>query len=289
MESLIPYLVRNLLGIDDLLLEEIPDDVQVTVERRPDFLKRVVGVKPYLLHLEFQTVVDSEMPYRMLEYYALLLRKYRLPVRQVVVQINQPANPADARLQTSVLQFQYEVVNLRDIDCQLFLQSEQPEEVLMAVLANFGSIDPGRVVSWVLERLNELTQSRGYRFQRYANQLLVLSKLRNLEYETFKLLEAMPISLGIDIEDMYIYQLAKSKFYQQGIERGTEMGVEQGLERGIETGIEKGIEQGEREQKVETTLNLHRMGVLTVAQIAEAIGDTESFVRQVIDTHYPAQ
>jgi hypothetical protein len=85
IENLIPFLARKVLGIDVDILVELPDEIQLTVERKPDFLKKVIptnGSEHYLLHLEFQTVVDKDMPYRMLEYFALLLRKYRLPVRQ---------------------------------------------------------------------------------------------------------------------------------------------------------------------------------------------------------------
>jgi hypothetical protein len=76
-------LIKSLLEIPYTSLEELPDDLQVTLERRPDFLKLVrSGDAPFILQLEIQTVDDSKMVYRLQEYCGLLSRKYELDVRQ---------------------------------------------------------------------------------------------------------------------------------------------------------------------------------------------------------------
>ena len=38
-------------------------------------------------NLEFQNTNDDEMPYRMASYHALLLQKYKMPIRQVLVYV----------------------------------------------------------------------------------------------------------------------------------------------------------------------------------------------------------
>ena len=68
IEELLPYLAHRLLNIDAATFEELPDDLQITVERKPDFLKRIKpadALPTYLLHIEFQYETDAEMPYRM--------------------------------------------------------------------------------------------------------------------------------------------------------------------------------------------------------------------------------
>jgi hypothetical protein len=43
------------------------------------------GGEKFILHLEFQSVDEEGMVYRMQEYYGLLRRKYGLPVKQFVI------------------------------------------------------------------------------------------------------------------------------------------------------------------------------------------------------------
>ncbi len=56
IEALIIPLADKLLGLSLGKLEELPDDIQATLERKPDFLKRVTegDGSPYILHIEFQ-------------------------------------------------------------------------------------------------------------------------------------------------------------------------------------------------------------------------------------------
>lgn len=69
MEELVVPLATKLLNLSIPALEEIPDDLQVTVERKPDFLKKVIHTDPgenFILHFEFQTADDPGMAERML-------------------------------------------------------------------------------------------------------------------------------------------------------------------------------------------------------------------------------
>ena len=78
IEALIIPLADKLLGLSLGRLEELPDDLQTTLERKPDFLKRVVadGGSSYLLHLEFRVKDEASMLNRMLLYYAMLRENY---------------------------------------------------------------------------------------------------------------------------------------------------------------------------------------------------------------------
>ena len=131
-------------------------------------------------------------------------------------------------------------------------------------MANFRGTEPRKVLRWLLEKLTESTRLNqvgqpSHRFERYANQLLVLAKLRNLEAETFKLLESMTLSLGIDIEDMYSFK--------QGERRGEQ----------------RGKQQGEQRAKESIILSLHRLNQMNLAQIAEVVGESVAFVKRAID------
>lgn len=56
LEATIPGLVENILHIQVVLSEELPDDLQHTKERKPDALKRITDQsgQTFILHLEFQ-------------------------------------------------------------------------------------------------------------------------------------------------------------------------------------------------------------------------------------------
>ncbi|MCI5141860.1 MAG: Rpn family recombination-promoting nuclease/putative transposase [Candidatus Electrothrix sp. ATG1] len=60
-----------------------------------------------------------------------------------------------------------------------------------------------------------------------------------------------------------------------------ESAYDEGVEKGIKKGIEKGVEQGVEKGKVEVAVNMLRMGLLTVEQIAQATGLSEDEVRKL--------
>ena len=61
IEAIILPIADRLLGIHLEQLEEIPGDLQITLERKPDFTKKALdkNKQPFILHLEFQ-VDDGE-------------------------------------------------------------------------------------------------------------------------------------------------------------------------------------------------------------------------------------
>jgi hypothetical protein len=220
-EELLPFIAKMLLGIEASRWENLPTELPLTLDRQPDFLKKIYpsdASEPYLLHLEFQTKVDTQMPYRMLEYYALILKKYKTPIRQVVIQVGKPHKKESDKI-IGNLAFSYQTINLQDIDYEFFLQSQKAEEVLLAVLANFKQTKPQKVLERLLARLQDLHLQKRFE-QKYANQLFILSRIRNLDDETIKLLEKMPFHYNI--EQDYLYKT----------------GIKKGIERGIQTGME---------------------------------------------------
>ncbi len=203
-------LAEKILHIQPEALEEIPDDLQRTIERKPDFLKRVTHAeksRDYILHIEFQKEDETEMAFRMLEYCAILLRQYKLPVRQYVFFIGTGQSKMRQELQYEQLQYAFGLKNIQDSTYQTFLQSDKPEEVILAVLADFGIDKPETVIASVLQRLRDLPVET-LRKQKCVKQLEILSNLRNLQQETINQIEKMPLT----------YDLEKDIRFQQGKE-----------------------------------------------------------------------
>jgi hypothetical protein len=212
IENLIPFLAERILGIKAETLIELPDDLQITVERKPDFLKKVVNnSETYILQIEFQTIDDSEMPYRMLEYFGMLYRKYRIPIHQYVVYIGKPVSQSNTGyLQTNRFEFTYETVSLREFDYELFINSDKPEEILLAILSNFKKSEPVAIIKRLIEKLQRISGSE-LQYGKYANQLQVLSRIRNLDEQTTKQLENMPLIFKPET-------LMRDPYYRKGTE-----------------------------------------------------------------------
>jgi hypothetical protein len=224
IEQLVVPLAHRLLDLTIPALEEIPDDLHQTIERKPDFLKKVVfpeGVGNYILHFEFQTADDSEMLERMLEYYALLWRKYQLPVRQYVFYIGEGISQMRHGLYHELLQYQYSLISASEVDYRLFLSSTVPEEVLLTVLSDFKQVRSESVLESVILKLTELVP-RSLRLKRYLKQLEILSQLRNLQEVVINVSDKMAL----------VYELKKDIRYQQGIEQGIEQGIIKMIRKG---------------------------------------------------------
>ncbi|PIY08793.1 MAG: hypothetical protein COZ18_10520 [Flexibacter sp. CG_4_10_14_3_um_filter_32_15] len=62
IEQVALSLTEKLLGIRPKKLKEISVDLQKTIERKPDFIKKVVhkdSSRDYILHIEFQAKIYS--------------------------------------------------------------------------------------------------------------------------------------------------------------------------------------------------------------------------------------
>jgi len=207
IEQIIISLARKLFDIDPVTLEEIPDDLQYTIERKPDLLKRVKpgnGKKDYILHMEFQSTDSHKMLKRLLFYYGLLFGDYGLEVLQYVFYIgkkNKPTMPT--HIQHTNLQFKYELINIMDIDYELFIHSDRPEDVVVAILCDFKKKSPEYIIDTILDRLQKLNNDE-LDLSKYVTQLEVLSKLRNLQSLFIDKAAKMPITYDLETDIRYL-------------------------------------------------------------------------------------
>ena len=194
-------ILQKLLGIETTSIEDVPTTIPRTIERRADFLK--IGTDSLtklksLFHLEFQTNVHLNMLQRFLVYFSLFYEKYNLPIKQYVIYLGTGKWTAQTKLELPNISFQYEVICINTIDYELFVNSEIPEEIILAILANFKNQDKSKVVKRIISCLKNKTQNKK-KLQKYVMQLEILSNLRNLQPEITKQLSAMPIHLHYDV------------------------------------------------------------------------------------------
>jgi len=96
-------------------------------------------------------------PKRLLFYYGLLFVDYGLEVLQYVFYIgkkNKPTMPTE--IQHTNLQFRYHLIDVMEIDYELFIHSDKPEDVVVAILCDFKKKSPEYVIDTILARLHKL-------------------------------------------------------------------------------------------------------------------------------------
>jgi hypothetical protein len=182
IEAVISSIMQNVLEITAVSMEELPDDIQHTKERKPDTLKKITDDKgnTFVLQIEFQVKNEDEMVYSMLDYYGMLERKYKLPVKQFVIFLGTGTPTMPTNLDREMLKFRFPIVALSDLDYHIFLNSDKPEEIILGILANFKGENPENALKQMLVRVKETTRGE-LSLNRYFNQLRVLAQLRNLE------------------------------------------------------------------------------------------------------------
>ncbi|MDP5172769.1 MAG: hypothetical protein NWR72_21200 [Bacteroidia bacterium] len=212
IEEILPALIDRVLGLQLTYMEVIPFDVQVTLERRPDFLLLVRTEqidKNFLLQIEFQSKNDSEMVDRMLEYAAILRRKHKLQLRQYVLYIGNEVASMSSEISDPDLWYRYHLVNLKNFDYHGFVNSTHPEVIILSILCNYRGHEPADVIRQILLRLRELS-NQGVRIDKYMQQLEVLSNLRNLHKEI--ILQSRNMA--------FTYDLTQDLRYLEGVDVG---------------------------------------------------------------------
>lgn len=209
-----PFAKRVGIDLQNERLEIVKDKLQQTVEREPDFLfivRHNEPIKDYVTQFDFQAGNDMTMPDRMLFYKCLIKYEHNLPVRQIVFYIGNDPLLMVNFLKDSNTFHQYELYDIRIFKASSFLESDIPQEVLLAILGDFEGVEPDVIMETILLRLQKLVK-RKKDFQKFTFQLHVLSGLRNL-HKIFQLkTKNMPLQFDLDVEN--------DPFYLEGVEIG---------------------------------------------------------------------
>ncbi len=245
IEAIFLPLLEKLLNIKIKKSFEIKDKIQKTIEREPDFLKKIIddNNSEFILQIEFQTNNDPEMVYRMAEYKAIIQRKYQLPVRQFVIYLGAIKPTMKTQLPSDEQITGFELKNIHDFPADITLKSDVPEEIILSILADYSKVDTKKVIEQIIAKLQKATKNET-QLRQSIQQLLILSRLRNLDEAIENQIKDMPIT----------YDITTDRLYNKGIEQG------------IEQGIEKNRNQ--------IILNALKKKKLTVEEIADLAGAT---------------
>ncbi|MBF0539520.1 MAG: hypothetical protein HQL03_14840 [Nitrospirae bacterium] len=173
------------------------------------------------------------MVYRMLRYWCYITQIHKLPVMQYVFYIgNKPLKMADSIVEPGV-KYRYNLIDMRDIDCEKFLYSENPQEMIISVLCNLEAKGAKVYLRELLQRIKDFVREELLR-GRYIQQIEMMSLLRDLQDYVYK-----------EVKDMaLIYDIEKDLRFRQGVEKGLAQGLEMGEKMGQKMGLEEGLLEG---------------------------------------------
>ena len=212
IDALFLPLVAQRLEIEIDHYQKLSVELPKTIERKADFLAEVTTKKGevILLQVEFQTKDDPKLLERMMLYHALLFGKFKKPVKQIVIYLGQKPSKMHTTLKPTEQFEGFELLSLQALEAKTFLEADAPEMILLALLTNYKVEQSQQVLRSILEQLQE--KSAPTELRKYLQQLLLLSRIRQLEDLTLKMIEKMPID----------YKIEDSILYKKGEEKRTE-------------------------------------------------------------------
>ena len=122
----------------------------------------------------------------------------------------------------------YQLIQLSQIPLEEFIESEIPEEIVLAILSKFPKAKLTAVIRLILQRLKKVCKNQ-IELEKFLHQLTTLSQMRKFDQQTKKIINGMPITLD----------LTKNAFFKDALKDAVKQGLKQGLEQGLEQGIEQ--------------------------------------------------
>ncbi len=233
----VPHRLSKILSpapIKELLPTSLP-----STELRVDFLARLEDES--ILHMEFQSFNDTNMPWRMLRYYTAIAEKYKTyNIKQLLVYVGNRKLRMKSKLRIRNLTFSYEILDIRQIDCRVLLESPDPMDRLLACLCKVED------EVYLIEKLIKTMESMNEEERKdYLLKALTLTELRpNLRIRLTEEVKYMPIVVRPEDIRLPKRKLKKDILYRLGLEEGKQIGLEEGKQIGLEEGKQIGIEEG---------------------------------------------
>jgi Domain of unknown function (DUF4351) len=222
----------------------------------------------FIIHIEHQSYIPKDLGERMFCYYADLYKLNGVPILPIIIfshDVPMTKQPSFFNISVrgkSVIQFDYEVVQLNQLNWQDFANIQNP--VASALMSKM-QMDANERATVKLVSL-QLLASLG------LNQALV--KQVSAFIDTY-------LKLNTEEEEVFNSQIASiepkqkeqvmeivTSWMEKGVEKGKEIGIEIGKELGREEGTEIGRQLGKQEQAASLVLRLlqHRFGELGQSQ-----------------------
>lgn len=239
-------------------------DSDFSLMAQADRLIEVTDPK-YILHLEMQASYDSEMAERTHFYHVAARRKFKLPVRSVVVLLRKEADGVamSGHLSDDSFTFRFDVLRVWQIVPDRLLSGP----ISLLPLAAISQVTE-QTVPGIIRIMRDRTEFEGAAIDTQAIWSATLILL-GLNYPAEF---AQALLAGVtNMKESSTYQ----SILAEGIERGLERGIALGEKRGIARGEEHGKTEGERQ--------------LLILVGAKRFGEPDAEIRQALAAITSAQ
>lgn len=222
LKTIIKDISKYILKIEIEQLELLDMEFERIESRRADIVAKVDN--EFILHLEIQNNNDYEMPYRMLRYFLdinSITKEYE--INQYVIYIGKEKLRMKSYVKTSSLDYNYNIIDMRTIDCNYFLEQDTPDALVLAILCDFKGKNPSKIVGFIIEKLLEYTKDNLQEFRKYMLMLEELSTNRDLK----DIVKEQEMLSTLRYEDLPSYEIGMEKGMEQGkLEGKTEASYE---------------------------------------------------------------
>ncbi len=183
-------IIQKLLNLDLKNTVKLPTTFSRTKEKRPDFAVKVSpqNENPYIVHVEFQGLSEKNMHKRMLSYHSDIFWEYDLDIIQYVIYLGEGQHNMINDIQKINLRYHYTIIALNEIDANIFLNSDNPHELILAILCKYDKKDSPEIIRQILDNLMKIVKNER-ELHEYTTDLEILSGLRKLQSETKKQIE----------------------------------------------------------------------------------------------------
>lgn len=199
-------LASRLLGVKEVEIVRLDRKVQRTLEREMDTLLKYVNPHGHvsLLNLEWQVANEPKMARRMLLYHALANMVYDLPVIGVVFYIGKEKLNMPSGIDEDNLKFAFRIVDFATFNPSTFLESNIPDEVIMALLAGQPDFKQKReIIRKTLHKLQLLLCHDPGELGRRLAQFEIIGKLRDAQKIIIEEENIMALTYNIETDIRY--------------------------------------------------------------------------------------
>lgn len=220
-ETVFIPLICDRLGIKIKKYRVLRTKMQRTLEREMDFFYEIENEngEKRILHIEFETQPTDELLYRIGEYHSLDLRNRKMPIKHIVVYIGYKDINIKTELKPEEVYTGFTLLDMRSLNANTLLDSQDPNSVLLAILADFPKEKLAETLDSIINKFRELIPNPK-ELKQYFSRLIMLSRLRKAEDLTTKKVEEMPISY--DITTDYLYNRGRVEGRVEGKVEGRE-------------------------------------------------------------------
>ena len=164
------------------------------------------------------------MPLRMLRYYSdIALAHVGEKVVQHLLYIGKAPLSMPNQIRDHNLLYHYEILDMRKQNSEHFLDSGNPDAIVLAILCEPSEQGPNALVARIIKELRRLHGDKLNKLRNSLKMLEVLAGNRNLQNVVKENVE-----MYIDVEKLGIYQLVKEKSEAKGVAKGEAKGMKKG-------------------------------------------------------------